>query len=158
VVDATLYTVPVMTMAFATGDVSGQEGQTAALRHEAHIGMVANAGFVHTVTTTVANAHDVTQAQALLYGQEEVFAGSSYSGVEKCQEIQDKHAVVDWEIAMMTGKCKALDKTKASHDLRHQIKKFKTKIRDKLGHPFREIKCQFGHRKTRYRGLAKNSR
>jgi len=26
-----------------------------------------------------------------------------------------------------------------------------------LGHPLRVIKCQFGHCKTRYRGLAKNT-
>ena len=27
----------------------------------------------------------------------------------------------------------------------------------KVEHPFRVIKCQFGHRKVRYRGLAKNT-
>jgi IS5 family transposase len=26
-----------------------------------------------------------------------------------------------------------------------------------VGHPFRVIKCHFGHRKTRYRGLAKTT-
>ena len=79
---------------------------------KAHIGVDADSGLVHTVTTTPANAHDVTQAHALLHGQEEVvFADSGYRGVEKRQEIQDKHAGVDWEIAMMPGKRKALDKT-----------------------------------------------
>ncbi len=29
-------------------------------------------------------------------------------------------------------------------------------MRAKVEHPFRVIKCQFGHVKTRYRGLAKN--
>jgi len=75
------------------------------------IGVDAESGWVHTVTTTAANAHDVTQAHALLHGQEEVvFADSGYRGVEKRQEIQDKHAAVDWQIAMMPGKRKALDK------------------------------------------------
>jgi IS5 family transposase len=39
---------------------------------KAHIGVDAESGLVHTVTTTAANAHDVTQAHALLHGQEEV--------------------------------------------------------------------------------------
>ncbi len=125
---------------------------------KAHIGVDADSGLVHTVTTTPANAHDVTQAHALLHGQEEVvFADSGYRGVEKRQEVQDKHAGVDWEIAMMPGKRKALDKTKASQALTDRIEKIKASIRAKVEHPFRVIKCQFGHRKTRYRGLAKNT-
>ena len=125
---------------------------------KAHIGVDADSGLVHTVTTTPANAHDVTQAHALLHGQEEVvFADSGYRGVEKRQEIQDKHAGVDWEIAMMPGKRKALDKTKASQALTDRIEKIKASIRAKVEHPFRVIKCQFGHRKTRYRGLGKNT-
>jgi IS5 family transposase len=125
---------------------------------KAHIGVDADSGLVHTVTTTSANAHDLTQAHALLNGQEEVvFADSGYRGVEKRQEIQDKHAAVDWEIAMMPGKRKGLDKTKASHALADRIEKIKASIRAKVEHPFRVIKCQFGHRKTHYRGLAKNT-
>jgi IS5 family transposase len=37
------------------------------------------------------------------------------------------------------------------------LEKTKARIRAKVEHPFRVIKCQFGHRKTRYRGLAKNT-
>jgi IS5 family transposase len=125
---------------------------------KAHIGVDSDSGLVHTVTTTPANAHDVTQAHALLHGQEEVvFADSGYRGVEKRQEIQDKHAAVGWKVAMMTGKRKALDKTKASHALTDRIEKIKASIRAKVEHPFRVIKCQFGHCQTRYRSLAKNT-
>ncbi len=78
----------------------------------------------------------------MLHGQEEVvFANSGYRGVEKCQEIHDKHAgVVDF--AMIPGKRKALDKTKASHPLTDRIEKIKASIRNKVEHPFRVIKCQ----------------
>ena len=120
--------------------------------------MDAESGLVHTVTTTAANAHDVTQAHALLHGQEEVvFADSGYRGVEKRDEIQAQHPNVEWQIAMMPGKRKALDKSKPSHALRDKLEKLKASIRAKVEHPFRVIKCQFGHRKTRYRGLAKNT-
>ena len=113
---------------------------------------------MHTDTSTPANANDVTQAHALLHGQEEVvFDDSGYRGVEKRQEIQDKHAAVYREIAMMPGKLKALDKTKTSHALTDRIEKIKASILAKVEHPIRVIKCQFGHRKTRYRGLAKNT-
>jgi IS5 family transposase len=75
-----------------------------------------------------------------------VFADSGYRGVEKRQEIQDKHAGVDWEIAMMPGKRKALDKNKASQALTDRIEKIKASFRAKVEHPFRVIKCQFGRR------------
>ena len=125
---------------------------------KAHIGVDAESGLVHTVMTTPANAHDVTQAHALLHGQEEVvFADSGYRGVEKRQEIEDKHAEVDWQIAMMPGKRKALDKTKASHAVKDKLEKTKASVRAKVEHPFRVIKCQFGFTKVRYKGLAKNT-
>jgi IS5 family transposase len=125
---------------------------------KAHIGVDAQSGLVHTVTTTAANAHDITQAYALLHGEEEVaFADSGYRGVEKREEIQEQHPDVDWQIAMMPGKRRALKKGKASDALRDKLEKLKASIRAKVEHPFRVIKCQFGHRKTRYRGLAKNT-
>ena len=39
----------------------------------------------------------------------------------------------------------------------NKAEKIKAGIRAKVEHPFRVIKCQFGHRKARYRGLAKNT-
>jgi transposase, IS5 family len=38
-----------------------------------------------------------------------------------------------------------------------KIEKLKAGIRAKVEHPFRVLKCQFGYRKTRYKGLAKNT-
>jgi IS5 family transposase len=162
VVDATLIAAPSSTKN-STGERDSEMHQTKKGNQwhfgmKAHIGVDAESGLVHTVTTTAANAHDVTQAHALLHGQEEVvFADSGYRGVEKRQEVQDKYADVDWQIAMMPGKRKALDKKRISNALTDQLEKLKAGIRAKVEHPFRVIKCQFGHRKTRYRGLAKNT-
>ena len=58
---------------------------------------------------------------------------------------------------MMPGKRKALDKTTPVNRLVEQLEKLKASIRAKVEHPFRVIKCQFGYRKTRYKGLAKNT-
>jgi IS5 family transposase len=162
VVDATLIAAPSSTKN-DTGERDPEMHQTKKGNQwhfgmKAHIGVDAESGLVHTVTTTAANAHDVTQAHALLHGEEEtVFADSGYRGVEKREEIEKQHPDVDWQIAMMPGKRKALDKTKPSHVLRDKLEKLKASIRAKVEHPFRVIKCQFGHRKTRYRGLAKNT-
>ncbi|MBA8737533.1 transposase [Chromobacterium violaceum] len=38
-----------------------------------------------------------------------------------------------------------------------RVETVKAKIRAKVEHPFRVIKRQFGHLKTRYRGLKKNT-
>jgi transposase, IS5 family len=78
---------------------------------KAHAGVDADSGLVHSVATTAANAHDVTQAHALLHGQEtDVFADSGYRGVEKREEVQAQHPKVNWHIAMMPGKRRALKK------------------------------------------------
>lgn len=125
---------------------------------KAHIGVDADSGLVHTVATTAANAHDITQAHALLHGEEDVvFADSGYRGVEKRDEVQELHPDSCWHIAMMPGKRKALDKSKALDALIDQLETIKARIRAKVEHPFRVIKCQFGHRKVRYKGLAKNT-
>jgi len=36
------------------------------------------------------------------------------------------------------------------------VEQVKARIRAKVEHPFRVLKCQFAYRKVRYRGLAKN--
>jgi IS5 family transposase len=57
----------------------------------------------------------------------------------------------------MPGKRRALKKSKTVDALIDKLEKIKASIRAKVEHPFRVIKCQFGYRKTRYRGLVKNT-
>jgi len=58
---------------------------------------------------------------------------------------------------MVPSHRKALDKDTPMGAIMDALEKTKARIRAKVEHPFRVIKCQFGHRKTRYRGLAKNT-
>ena len=110
------------------------------------------------MATTAANAHDVTQAHALLHGEEtDVFADSGYRGVEKREEIEAQHPNVNWHIAMMPGKRKALVKSTPMGAILEKLEKTKASIRAKVEHPFRVIKRQFGYTKVKYRGLAKNT-
>ena len=162
VVDATLIAAPTSTKN-STGTRDPEMHQTKKGNQwyhgmKAHIGSDADSGLVHSVASTAANAHDVTQAHALLHGEEtDVFADSGYRGVEKREEIQAQHPDVNWHIAMMPGKRKALDKGTPMGAILEKLEQTKASIRAKVEHPFRVIKRQFGYVKVTYRGLAKNT-
>ncbi|WP_310564761.1 IS5 family transposase [Hydrogenophaga sp.] len=120
------------------------------------IGVDADSGLVHTVVGTAANVNDVTQASALVHGEEtDVFADAGYQGVAKREEVKDIKA--NWHVAMRPGKRRALDKGSPMGAVLEQLEHVKARIRAKVEHPFRVIKRQFGHMKVRYRGLAKNT-
>lgn len=162
VVDATLIAAPSSTKN-ASGErdpemKQSKKGNQWYFGMKAHIGVDADSGLVHTVVTTAANAHDITQAHALLHGQEtDVFADAGYRGVDKREEIQTQHPNVRWHVAMMPGKRKTLDKGSLMGALLDALETTKARIRAKVEHPFRVIKRQFGYVKVKYRGLAKNT-
>jgi IS5 family transposase len=162
VVDATLIAAPSSTKN-SSGERDPEMHQTKKGNQwhfgmKAHAGVDADSGLVHTVTTTAANAHDITQASKLLHGEEtDVFADSGYRGIEKREEIQTKHPEVNWHIAMMPGKRRALKKDTPMSAILDKLEQTKARIRAKVEHPFRVIKRQFGYDKVKYRGLAKNT-
>ena len=122
---------------------------------KAHIGVDAESGLVHSMIGTAANVHDVTQAQALLHGEEtDVFGDAGYQGVEKREE--NLELPVNWHIAMRPGKRRALPGTSLG-ELLEGVEQAKAGIRAKVEHPFHVVKNLFHHRKSRYRGLAKNT-
>lgn len=122
---------------------------------KAHVGVDAASGLVHTVIGTAGNVSDVTQAGALLHGEESAALGDAgYQGVEKRPENQGKS--VSWHVALKRSKRKALPKNKLGRML-EKLEHLKASVRAKVEHPFHVIKNLFRHRKTRYRGLAKNT-
>ena len=122
---------------------------------KAHIGVDAEPGLVHTVIGKAANIHDVTQANALLHGQESSAHGDAgYQGANKRPNARQDIA---WYITMRPGKRRALNKANAMHAVPEKIEKLKASVRAKVEHPFQVIKRQFGHVKVRYRGLKKNT-
>jgi IS5 family transposase len=122
---------------------------------KAHIGVDAESGLTHTVATTPANVNDVTQAHALLHGEEtDVFGDAGYQGVGIREENQNTPVV--WHVAMRPGQRRALPDTLLG-ELAEKVEHAKASIRAKVEHPFLVVKHRFMHRKTRYRGLAKNT-
>jgi IS5 family transposase len=162
IVDATLIAAPSNTKN-ASGQRdpemhSTQKGKQMHFGMKAHIGVDAESGLVHTVVCTSANAHDVTQVANLLHGQEaDVFGDSGYRGADKRSQVQEQHGDVNWHVSMMPSKRKALDKDSEWGKLMNEAEKCKSKIRAKVEHAFRTLKCQFGYRKVKYKGLAKNT-
>jgi IS5 family transposase len=123
---------------------------------KAHIGADADSGLVHTVVGTAANVNDVTQAHALLHGDEtNVFADAGYVGVTKREETQGIQA--QWHVAMRPGKRRSLKTSTPLGRVLDELERTKARIRAKVEHPFRVLKRQFGHVKVRYRGLMKNT-
>jgi IS5 family transposase len=116
---------------------------------KAHIGTDAALGLTHTLVTTPANVSDVTQAHALLHGEETLaFGDAGYQGAEKRPEHKATHTT--WHVAMRHGKRKALPDTEGGR-LDEQIEQIQASIRAKVEPPFHIVKNLLGLKKGRYR-------
>jgi len=122
---------------------------------KAHIGVDAGSGITHTLVTTPANTADVTQAHALLHGEEQLaFGDAGYQGVEQREE--NRGTMVTWHVALRPSKRRALPDTELGR-LDEAIEKAKASVRAKVEHPFHIVKNIFQLKKVRYRGLTKNT-
>lgn len=117
---------------------------------KAHIGVDAATGLIHSLETTKASVHDVTQTSKLLHGDEtHLFGDSGYIGAQKRPELIHKKEL-KWNINLRPSQLKKLPA--AARKIEH----IKSQIRAKVEHPFKYIKQVFGYSKVRYRGLEKN--
>lgn len=117
-----------------------------------HIGVDDAHGLIHSLCTTPANAHDITQADKLLHGKEKTaWLDAGYTGIEKRPEHCGRD--IDWQVAMRPGKRAQLNSSSCAG----KLEKLKASVRAKVEHPFRFIKRVFGYHKVRYRGLYKNT-
>ena len=117
-----------------------------------HVGADAETGVVHSMTTTPANVHDVTEAHRLLHGGEKrVWGDVGYQGVDK--RLENRELDVEWRVAMRPGRRRHLEP--GSYEA--LAEKRKASVRAKVEHPFLYMKRRFGYAKVRYRGLAKNA-
>ena len=124
---------------------------------KAHVGVDLDSGLVHTVVGTAANVADVAQAHALLHGEEKVGLGDAgYQDVERRAEVVERLPNVRWYVAAKRSKVKAMAEGKLK-ELTQQFEKAKAQARAYVEPPFHVVKNLFRHRKTRYRGLAKNT-
>ena len=123
---------------------------------KAHLGADRDSKLVPTVVVTAAHVADVTKTAELLHGQEQqVHADAGYTGVEKRAEIVALERKIDWQIARKRGSIKTMAEGAEKAAVK-AAEKLKASVRAFVEHPFQIVKNLFGHRKVRYRGLAKN--
>lgn len=94
---------------------------------KAHLGAARDSKLGHTVVVTAANVVDITKTAELLHGQ----------------------------MARQRGQIQTMAEDAAKETLKAS-EKAKAAVRAVVAHPFHLLKNLFGHRKVRYRGLAKN--
>jgi IS5 family transposase len=116
---------------------------------KAHIGVDVDSGVAHSLETSTAKLHDSQVWDELMHGEEtSVWADKGYASAEREAAFAGPGKV--WGVMRKAPKGGEL------HPLDLRINRVIAMVRAKVEHPFRVIKRQFGHVKTRYRGLAKN--
>ena len=98
-----------------------------------------------------------TQAANLIREDDEVVYGDSgYLGVQKRPEIagSEHFSKIDFRINRRPSSLPKVSDN--AIDWERYIENRKSAVRCKVEHAFRIIKCQFGYKKTVYRGLKKN--
>ena len=136
-----------------------KKGNTWHFGYKAHIGVDQDSGLVHSVEVTGANTHDVTMVPKLLTGEENtVYGDSGYLGAEKRDDAITRNTKGK-KIKYKTNRRPSQSKNKSTRS-KAQIKRReheKSSVRAKVEHVFGVVKGQFGFRKTRYRGLRKQT-
>jgi len=136
-----------------------KKGNTWHFGYKAHIGVDKDSGLVHTLKVTAANVHDVAMTPELLTGQEEsVYGDSGYLGAEKHEGAVVRNSQkkkVKYRINRRPSQIRKLSNSGqyAAQKAEHK----KSSIRSKVEHVFAVVKGQFRYRKTRYRGLRKQT-
>ncbi len=117
---------------------------------KAHIGVDARSGLVHTAGVTTGKVHDAKVMDNLIREDDRaVFADKGYVNEKKKRAA--RAAGVYWarERAAQAGsETVVLTEKKRTGAM--------VRVRAKVEHVFRVLKCQFGYRKVRYRGIEKN--
>ena len=126
---------------------------------KAHIGVDDSSGLVHTVKVTPANKHDVTMTAELMHGDEErLYGDSGYLGADKRENAILKNRSgkkIKYIINRRPSQSKTLS-TRAKGQIKRRERE-KSSVRAKVEHVFAVVKKQLRYRKTRYRGLRKQT-
>ena len=116
---------------------------------KAHVGVDASSGLVHTAGVTSGNVHDAKVMDRLVREDDTaVYGDKGYANDTKKRAAEA--AGVLWAV-----KEKAKPGGRLTARQRARNHRF-GKVRARVEHVFRVVKCQFGYRKVRYRGIAKN--
>ena len=138
---------------------STKKGSTWHFGYKAHVGVDKDTGLVHHVEVTSANVNDVVMTSQLLTGEEEsVYGDSGYLGAEKRKDAVRRNRQGKKIRYKINRKPTEIRKhTERSQAQLRRREHEKSSIRAKVEHVFAVVKRLFRFRKTRYRGLAKQT-
>jgi IS5 family transposase len=127
--------------------------------YKAHIGVDRKTGLVHHLEVTSANVHDVTVVPKLLTGEEtEVYGDSGYLGAEKREDAliyNDQGGKIRYKTNRRPSQSKNRSMRSQAQIKRREHEK--SSVRARVEHVFGVVKGLFRYRKTRYRGLRKQT-
>lgn len=127
--------------------------------YKAHIGVDKDSGLVHHVKVTAGNVSDVVMTSGLLTGEEQTVHGDSgYLGAGKREDAithNDHGKKIKYAINRRPSQIRKLSRSGEYKARRAERKK--SSVRAKVEHVFAVVKGLFKYRKTRYRGLRKQS-
>ncbi|HRJ80036.1 MAG TPA: IS5 family transposase [Planctomycetota bacterium] len=117
---------------------------------KAHIGVDDKSKLIHTVKATPGNTADAMMLRHLLHGRERrVWGDKAYFGLGRViKEVAPRARDLTQLKNNVNRRLTPLDEV---------VNRIRSKTRAKVEHCFGVIKCIFGWRKLRYRGLAKNA-
>ncbi len=117
---------------------------------KAHIGVDSKSQVIHSMVVTAANTHDSQVLPDLLHGNEtRVWGDSAYTGQKEAISSVAPNAKDFTHQRAVRGR-PLTEEEKAKNTT-------KSRVRAKVEHAFGIMKCVFGFRKVRYRGIEKNA-
>lgn len=138
---------------------SAKKGSTWHFGYKAHVGVDHETGIVHSLEVTSANTHDVCMVAELLTGEEQlVYGDSGYLGAEKRTEAVTRNKYgkrIHYKINRRPSQSKH-NSNRSRAQIKHRERE-KSSVRAKVEHVFAVVKQQLRFRKTRYRGLRKQT-
>ena len=123
-----------------------------------HAGVDAATGYVHTITGTSANMHDVSETSKLIRKDDYVvYADSRYLGAPERKEIKNNEVLsqIEFRINKRPSSLKTADDFKGIN-WDKKMEHDKSAVRCKVEHLFLIVKKQMGYSKVIYRGIQKN--
>jgi transposase, IS5 family len=153
IVDATIINAPRSTKN-ASGKTdpemsSTRKGTEWSFGMKLHVGSDSKRGLAHSAAVTTAKVHDSLMLEALVHGEEKSLYGDR-AYINQWRQCQYEARGVNWNIQRRSHRNAPL----SADD--QEWNRQQSKVRVKVEHIFHVIKELWGHRKVRYRGLAKN--
>ena len=127
--------------------------------YKGHIGVDEETGLVHHVKVTSAHEADVIAVPDLIYGEEDRVDGDAgYTGADKRSEAITRNKSGKKIKYNISRRPSSLKKLSRSGNFQARKREYaKSSVRSKVEHVFAIVKRLFGYRKTRYRGLRKQT-